>query len=82
MGSEDYSCFIQAGIPSFYFALGGADPQKFAQARAAGEALPTNHSSLFAPDLGPALRTGITAEVAALRNLLNGSVDELHRLLQ
>ena len=82
MGSEDYSCFIQAGIPSFYFALGGADPQKFAQARAAGEALPTNHSSLFAPDLDPALRTGITAEVAALRNLLNGSADELHRLLQ
>ncbi|HYK90841.1 MAG TPA: amidohydrolase [Acidobacteriota bacterium] len=70
MGSEDFSYFIAAGIPSFYFALGGADPQKFEQSKASGETMPSNHSSLFAPDVGPALRTGITAEVAVLRSLL------------
>jgi amidohydrolase len=70
MGSEDYSYFIAEGIPSFFFALGGADPQKYAQAQSTGETLPSNHSSLFAPVLDPALRAGIAAEVAVLRNLL------------
>ena len=79
-GSEDYSVFIEQGIPSFYFSLGGANPEKFAAAQAAGTPLPSNHSSLFAPDVDPALHTGIAAEVAVLRNLLNSSVDELHKL--
>jgi len=79
-GSEDFSVFVEHGIPSFYFSLGGADPEKFAEAQAAATSLPSNHSSLFAPDLDPALRTGITAEVAVLRNLLNLTPEELHRL--
>jgi hippurate hydrolase len=70
MASEDYSYFIEQGIPSFYFALGGADPQKYSDAKNAGTQLPSNHSPLFAPDVDPALRTGITAEVAVLRDLL------------
>jgi hypothetical protein len=32
--------------------------------------LPSNHSPLFAPDVEPALRTGIAAEVAVLKDLL------------
>jgi amidohydrolase len=68
--SEDFSYFVEQGIPGFYFGLGGADPQKFAEAKASGTLLPSNHSSLFAPDVDPALRTGIAAEVAVLRNLL------------
>ena len=82
MGSEDFSYFIAQGVPSFFFGLGGADPQKYAQAKAAGENLPSNHSSLFAPDLDPALRTGIAAEVAVLRNLLTGSAGELRKSTQ
>ena len=70
MTSEDYSVFVEQGVPSFYFVLGGADPQKFAEAKATGKDLPTNHSPLFAPDAEPALRTGIAAEVAVLRDLL------------
>ena len=61
------------------FSLGGADPEKYAKAKAAGENLPSNHSPLFAPDIDPALHTGIEAEVAVLRNLLNASPDELHK---
>jgi amidohydrolase len=79
-GSEDYSVFIEQGIPSLYFSLGGANPEKFAAAQAAGTTLPSNHSSLFAPDLDLALHTGITAEVAVLRNLLNSSSEDLHKL--
>jgi amidohydrolase len=78
--SEDYAYFIEQGVPSLYFSLGGADPEKLAQAKASGTTLPSNHSALFAPDVDPALHTGIVAEVAVLRNLLNTSADELHKL--
>src|SRR5580704_15025289 len=78
--SEDFSYFIAEGVPGFYFSLGGADPEKYALAKAEGTTLPSNHSPLFAPDVEPALRTGITAEVAVLRNLLNASPEELHQL--
>ena len=78
--SEDFSYFIEQGIPGFYFSLGGADPDKLAQAKAAGTTLPSNHSPLFAPDVDPALHTGIEAEVAVLRNLLQGSPEELRKL--
>lgn len=79
--SEDFAYFVEQGIPSFYFALGGAEPQKLFQAKADGVNLPSNHSSLFAPDADPALHTGIAAEVAVLRDLLNVSKDELRRSL-
>jgi hippurate hydrolase len=82
MASEDYSYFIEAGIPSFYFELGGADPAKFEEAKASGVPLPSNHSPLFAPDAEPALRTAIASEVAVLRNLLQGSAEDLRRSLQ
>jgi amidohydrolase len=78
--SEDFSYFIEQGVPGFYFSLGGADPEKYAEAKAAGTHLPSNHSPSFAPDAEPALRTGIAAEVAVLRNLLNASAEELHKL--
>jgi len=77
--SEDFSYFVEQGIPGFYFSLGGADPEKLAQANAAGTTLPSNHSPLFAPDVDPALHTGIAAEVAVLRNLLKGSAAELRK---
>ncbi|MGA7905988.1 MAG: amidohydrolase [Candidatus Sulfotelmatobacter sp.] len=77
--SEDFSFFVEQGIPGFYFSLGGADPQRLAEAVSSGTTLPSNHSSLFAPDVDPALRTGIEAEVGALRNLLQGSAEELRR---
>jgi amidohydrolase len=77
--SEDFSYFTAQGIPGFYFSLGGADPQKFAEAKAAGTMLPSNHSPLFAPDVDPALHAGIVSEVAVLRNLLQGSSEELRK---
>jgi hippurate hydrolase len=78
--SEDFSFFTEQGVPGFYFSLGGADPQKFAEAKAAGTRLPSNHSPFFAPDVDPALRAGIAAEVAVLKNLLNSSPGELQKL--
>jgi len=80
MTSEDFSYFVEQGVPGFYFSLGGANPQKWAEAKASGDKLPSNHSPLFAPDAKPAIETGITAEVAVLRSLLNTSPGELKQL--
>jgi hippurate hydrolase len=77
--SEDFSYFVKQGIPGFYFELGGANPEKLAAAKAAGTILPSNHSPLFAPDSEPAIKTGIAAEVAVLRNLLQGSPGDLRK---
>jgi metal-dependent amidase/aminoacylase/carboxypeptidase family protein len=79
LASEDFSYFVEQGGPGFYFSLGGADPEKFAEAKASGVSLPSNHSPLFAPDVDPALHTAIEAEVAVLRNLLSGSAEELKK---
>jgi amidohydrolase len=82
MIAEDYSVFVEQGVPSFYFTLGVADPEKLKQAKAAGKELPSNHSSLFAPVAEPALRTGITAEVAVLRDLMKGSVMDIGKITE
>lgn len=79
MASEDFSFFTAQGVPSFYFSLGGANAAKYAEAKSSGTTLPSNHSSLFAPDPDPTIHTGIEAEVAVLRNLLNGSADDLRK---
>jgi hippurate hydrolase len=71
--SEDYSYFVEAGIPSLYMSLGGADPEKLAEAQKNGTQLPSNHSSGFAPDVDPSLHAAMTAEVAVLNNLLGGA---------
>jgi hippurate hydrolase len=79
--SEDFSRFVQQGIPGFYLVLGGANPEKYAEAKAKGVALPSNHSPLFAPDFDPALHTGIKVEVAVLRQLLKRTAEELRTTL-
>jgi len=82
MTSEDYSYFVEQGIPSFYFTLGVADPQKLAEAKASGGQLPSNHSPLFAPVPEPSIKTGITAEVTVLRDLMKGSAADAKKFTE
>lgn len=70
MGSEDFGEFGRDGVPAVIFWLGAANPQQFQQAKASGQALPSLHSALFAPDYKATLETGIRAETAAVANLL------------
>lgn len=71
MGSEDVGRFSLGGtIPSVMWWLGGADPQKYAESLKSGVALPSNHSPLFAPVYGPAIKTGVTAMIAMALDLL------------
>jgi hippurate hydrolase len=67
---EDFSEFSLAGVPSVIFYVGGVEPTKFAAAQQSGTPLPGLHSSLWAPDREPTLKTAITAETAALLELL------------
>jgi hippurate hydrolase len=68
--SEDYSEFIMAGVPSFYFGIGGLDPKAVAQAMAANTPLPGNHSPEFAPVPEPTIRTGTVAMSLVLLDVL------------
>jgi hippurate hydrolase len=69
--SEDYSEFVLAGVPSFYWSLGGYDPAKVEEARRTGVPLPANHSPYFAPLPEPSIRTGVVAMTLAVINALS-----------
>ncbi len=70
MVSEDFSEYGLAGVPAVLFYVGAVDPAKFAAAQKSGAILPGLHSSLWAPDYPPTLKTALKAETAALVNLL------------
>ena len=70
MVSEDFSEFGLAGVPAVMFWVGATDPAKFEAAQKSGTILPGLHSSLWAPDYQPALKTAIKAETAVLVSLL------------
>ncbi len=69
---EDFSEFSLAGVPSAIFLVGGVEPTKFAAAQRSSTPLPGLHSSLWAPDREPTLKTAITVETAELLELLGG----------
>ncbi|MFL3667001.1 MAG: amidohydrolase, partial [Verrucomicrobiota bacterium] len=48
----------------FIFALGTVSSDLIKRLRAAGKPLPMVHSSTYAPDIEPSLRTGVTATTA------------------
>jgi amidohydrolase len=65
--SEDYSEFINSGVPSMFFRIGVHEPERVAAARAGeGQQLPGNHSPLFAPVPKPTIATGIEAMTLAV----------------
>jgi len=70
MVSEDFSAYGLAGVPAMLFYVGATNPAKFDDAQKSGAILPGLHSSLWAPDYQPTLKTAIKAETTALVNLL------------
>ncbi|WP_347346585.1 amidohydrolase [Microbacterium sp.] len=73
-GSEDVSWFArESGVPLVFWFWGGVDPQRYADAVAAGTVerdIPTNHSPLFAPVIHPTLERGVDNLVVAAREFL------------
>ncbi len=70
MGSEDFSLYGQSGIPAVFLWLGAVEPKKFEQANASGATLPGPHSSLFAPEREPTIRTGVSVLTLSALDLL------------
>ena len=71
MGSEDVGLFsLEGKIPAAMYWLGAADPAKLEESHKTGVALPSLHSSLFAPVYAAAIPTGVTAMTAMALDLL------------
>jgi len=72
MGGEDFGQFGRTAekVPICMFRVGAVDPVKFAESQRTGAALPSLHSSKFAPLPEPAIKTGVTALTAAALDLL------------
>jgi amidohydrolase len=72
MGGEDFSEYSlpDHSIPAFMFNVGAVDPAKAAEARKTGAALPSLHSSKFAPVPEATIKTGMVGMVAAVLDLM------------
>jgi amidohydrolase len=70
MVSEDFSEYTLAGVPTLMLRIGAVTPAKYEAAENGGPPLPSLHSSQFAPDLEPTLKSAMIAEVLALRELM------------
>ncbi|HBF84345.1 MAG TPA: amidohydrolase [Streptomyces sp.] len=74
--SEDLSEIPQAfGVPFTYWAIGGIDPERYAEAARKGtvsQDIPVNHSATFAPVVQPTLDTGVSAMAVAALAWLGG----------
>jgi len=71
---EDFSEFVNAGVPSMFFGLGAYSPEREAAARnGSGPQLPPNHSPMFAPAPQPTISLGVLSmSLAVLSALDNG----------
>jgi amidohydrolase len=70
MGGEDFSEYGRAGVPAAILWVGAVEPKKYEEAKAAGAALPSLHSPLFAPDRERTLKTGAATMTAVALELL------------
>jgi amidohydrolase len=70
MAGEDFAEFVRAGVPSVYFRLGEVVAAQFAAAGGDTTKLPALHSSEFAPDPEPTIKTGAAALTLAALELL------------
>ena len=72
MGGEDFSEYSLSdhSIPAVDFHIGAVDPGKIAESKKNGTALPSLHSSKFAPVPEPTIRVGITGMTSAVLELM------------
>ncbi len=72
MGAEDFSEYSLSdySIPACDFWIGAVDPAKIADSKKNGTALPSLHSSKFAPVPEPTIRLGIIGMTSAVLELM------------
>ena len=66
LGGEDFSQFVRAGVPGFYYFLGSADPKAVVIAKQGGKPLAVTHSDSYFPDYEPVIKTGVRTMGAAV----------------
>ena len=65
--SEDFSEYVNAGVPSMFFFVGVSDPKQVAESlKPGGKPLPFNHSPFFAPVPEPSIKMGVQAMTTAV----------------
>ncbi len=71
MAGEDFSRYgrTEDKIPICMFWLGAVEPGAMEESERSGKALPSLHSSLFAPDPEPTIKTGVANLVSAVLEL-------------
>lgn len=71
MGGEDFSRYgLDTGVPISMLWLGAVEPERWQRAQDGGPALPSLHSSEFAPLAEPTIRTGVTALMTGVLELM------------
>jgi len=73
MGSEDFSQYGLAGVPSLLLHIGAVDPARLKAAEEKGTPIPGLHTPQWAPDVEPTLRALVTAETLMLLELMGGT---------
>jgi amidohydrolase len=64
--SEDFSAFVNEGVPGMYFFTGVYDPKTIAEAEKGGKPLAFNHSPFYAPVPEPSIKTAVQAMTLAV----------------
>jgi metal-dependent amidase/aminoacylase/carboxypeptidase family protein len=69
--SEDFSEYVNAGVPAMFFLVGVHDPKDVEASRQpGGKPLPGNHSPFFAPVAEPSIKTAVKAMSLAVLTAL------------
>jgi len=76
MGGEDFAEYGRTPdkIPICMFVVGGVAIDNFKKSQATGESLPSLHSPYWAPDPAPTIKTGMTAMIAAVLELMGAKL--------
>lgn len=70
--SEDFSEYVNAGVPAMFFLVGVHDPKDVEASRQpGGKPLPGNHSPFFAPVPEPSIKTSVKAMSLAVLTALH-----------
>jgi hippurate hydrolase len=70
--SDDFSEFVDAGVPAVFFGIGADDPKMLAEYQAQGKPVPVNHSPYFAPVPEPTIRSGVIVLTLAVMMVAGG----------
>ncbi|PDT46614.1 peptidase M20 [Sinorhizobium fredii] len=73
LGVETYPEFIESGVPSIFYWVGGNSPEQIEKAKQENKPVPSNHSPFFAPAPEVSIKTG--AKVLAVSVLEKARVD-------